>query len=152
MRIHKLDVRRLTRQRMRFFTSRQAAALNDEHTPAAIRRRLRASAEHSHLRDFVFGAMDGTVTTFAVVAGVAGAGLPSGIAIVLGTANLLADGFSMAAGNYLSTKTDRQVVERAPDVSRKCTSSKFPKENARKCGKSLPPKDSKGACSTKSSL
>jgi vacuolar iron transporter family protein len=98
---------------MRFFTSRQAAALDVEHTPAAIRRRLRASAEHSHLRDFVLGAMDGTVTTFAVVAGVAGAGLPSGIAIVLGTANLLADGFSMAAGNYLSTKTDRQVVERA---------------------------------------
>jgi vacuolar iron transporter family protein len=65
------------------------------------------------LRDFVLGAMDGTVTTFAVVAGVAGAGMPNGIAIVLGMANLLADGFSMAAGNYLSTKTDRQVVERA---------------------------------------
>jgi VIT1/CCC1 family predicted Fe2+/Mn2+ transporter len=87
--------------------------LHDEHTPAAIRRRLRSDTEHSYLRDFVLGAMDGTVTTFAVVAGVAGAGMSGSVAIVLGLANLLADGFSMAAGNYLSTKTDRQVVERA---------------------------------------
>jgi VIT1/CCC1 family predicted Fe2+/Mn2+ transporter len=87
--------------------------LHDEHTPAAIHRRLRAATEHSYLRDFVLGAIDGTVTTFAVVAGVAGAGLSGSVAIVLGMANLLADGFSMAAGNYLSTKTDRQVVERA---------------------------------------
>jgi len=87
--------------------------LASDHTPAAIHRRLRAATEHSYLRDFVLGAMDGTVTTFAVVAGVAGAGLPRGVAVILGLANLLADGFSMAAGNYLSTKTDRQVVERA---------------------------------------
>ena len=60
--------------------------------------------------------MDGTVTTFAVVAGVAGAGLPRGVAIILGMANLLADGFSMAAGNYLSTKTDRELVDRARRV------------------------------------
>ena len=98
---------------MRFFASRRPAALDDEHTPAAIHRRLRAATQHSYLRDFVLGAMDGTVTTFAVVAGVAGAGMPGGVAIVLGLANLLADGFSMAAGNYLSTKTDRQLVERA---------------------------------------
>jgi len=98
---------------MRFFAPQRAVALDDEHTPAAIHRRLRAAAVHSYLRDFVLGAMDGTVTTFAVVAGVAGAGMPNGVAIVLGMANLLADGFSMAAGNYLSTKTDRQVVERA---------------------------------------
>ncbi len=88
-------------------------SLDADHTPAAIRRRLREATAHSYLRDFVLGAMDGTVTTFAVVAGVAGAGLPRGVAIVLGLANLLGDGFSMAAGNYLSTKTDRQVVERA---------------------------------------
>ncbi|MBI2824472.1 MAG: VIT1/CCC1 transporter family protein [Planctomycetia bacterium] len=89
------------------------ATLPDEHTPAAIHRRLRAATQHSYLRDFVLGAMDGTVTTFAVVAGAAGAGLSSGVAIVLGMANLLADGFSMAAGNYMSAKTDRQLVERA---------------------------------------
>ncbi len=98
---------------MSFLQPRQPPALDDEHTPAAIRRRLRSATEHSYLRDFVLGAMDGTVTTFAVVAGVAGAGLPSSVAIVLGLANLLADGFSMAAGNYLSTKTDRELVDRA---------------------------------------
>src|SRR5262249_18364307 len=53
-----------------------------------------------------------TVTTFAVVSGVAGAGLPRHVAVILGVANLLADGFSMAVGNYLSTKADRQMVDR----------------------------------------
>jgi vacuolar iron transporter family protein len=98
---------------MSLLRPRNATPLDDEHTPAAIHRRLRAATEHSYLRDFVLGAMDGTVTTFAVVAGVAGAGLPRGIAIILGLANLVADGFSMAAGNYLSTKTDRELVDRA---------------------------------------
>ena len=49
----------------------------------------------SHIEQFVYGATDGTVTTFAVVAGSAGAGFSSSVAIVLGIANLLADGFSM---------------------------------------------------------
>ncbi|MEZ6068686.1 MAG: VIT1/CCC1 transporter family protein [Pirellulales bacterium] len=87
--------------------------LEHEHTPSAIRARIAATTEHSYLRDFVYGAMDGTVTTFAVVSGVAGAGLPRGVAIVLGMANLLADGFSMAVGNYLSTKTARNEIEQA---------------------------------------
>jgi len=85
--------------------------LNREHTKEAISARLAAAARHSYLRDFVFGAVDGTVTTFAVVSGAAGAGLSSGVVIILGAANLLADGFSMAAGNYLSTKADREVGE-----------------------------------------
>ncbi len=94
----------------------ERAALAEEHTPAAIHARLRSDTEHSYLRDFVLGAMDGTVTTFAVVAGVAGASMSTSVAIVLGIANLLADGFSMAAGNYISTKTDRQVVDHARRV------------------------------------
>jgi VIT1/CCC1 family predicted Fe2+/Mn2+ transporter len=61
----------------------------------------------------VYGAVDGIVTTFAVVSGVAGAGLPSGIIIVLGAANLAGDGFSMAVSNYLGTRTERQLVDRA---------------------------------------
>jgi VIT1/CCC1 family predicted Fe2+/Mn2+ transporter len=87
-------------------------SLESQHTPKAIQLRLQAATEHSYLGDFVLGAVDGAVTTFAVVSGVAGAGLPKHVAIVLGLANLLADGFSMAVGNYLSTKADRQVVER----------------------------------------
>ena len=60
----------------------------------------------SYLRDAVFAANDGIITTFAVVAGAAGASFNVGIVIVLGFANLLADGFSMASGNYLGTKSE----------------------------------------------
>lgn len=96
-------------------TNRRAsqASIRDAHTPDAIRHRLRIGPGHSYLRDFIYGAVDGLVTTFAVVSGVAGAGLPSGIVIVLGAANLAGDGFSMAVSNYLGTRADRQLVERA---------------------------------------
>jgi VIT1/CCC1 family predicted Fe2+/Mn2+ transporter len=60
----------------------------------------------------VLGAVDGAVTTFAIVAGAAGAGLSSGVAIVLGLANVLADGFSMAVGNFLKARSDVQVLDR----------------------------------------
>ncbi len=83
-------------------------ALAASHTPAAIRRRLERRDGAGYLRDFVLGAVDGTVTTFAVVAGVAGAGQSSTVIIILGTANLLADGFSMAAGNFLGARADEQ--------------------------------------------
>jgi len=59
--------------------------------------------------DFVYGGTDGAVTTFAVVAGVVGAGLPSLIIIVLGFANLFADGFSMAASRYMSGASEKQL-------------------------------------------
>lgn len=78
------------------------------HTPHAVQARLAAGPAESHLRDFVYGAVDGTVTTFAVVAGVAGAGLDTVIVFVLGLANLIADGFSMAVGNYLGVRSEQQ--------------------------------------------
>ncbi len=59
-----------------------------------------------YLGEFVYGGIDGSVTTFAVVAGAVGAGLDSAIIIILGFANLLADGFSMSVGAYLSTKSE----------------------------------------------
>ncbi len=83
------------------------------HTPEHIRERLQAPTSHSYLRDFVYGAIDGTVTTFAVVSGVAGAGLSTGVIIVLGLANLVGDGFSMAASNYLGTKTEEELRNKA---------------------------------------
>ena len=61
-----------------------------------------------YLRDVIYGAMDGAVTTFAIVSGVAGAGLSANIVLILGIANVVADGFSMAAGNYLGTKADNE--------------------------------------------
>ncbi len=79
-----------------------------EHSPDAIRQRLALGAQHSYLRDFVYGAIDGAVTTFAVVSGVAGADLSTGIILILGAANLIGDGFSMAASNYLGTRAEDQ--------------------------------------------
>jgi vacuolar iron transporter family protein len=65
-----------------------------------------------HLGDAVYGALDGTVTTFAIMAGAVGAGLTTNVIIVLGLANLFADGFSMAVGSYLSSRSQKQVFER----------------------------------------
>ncbi|MDZ7681860.1 MAG: VIT1/CCC1 transporter family protein [Fodinibius sp.] len=59
-----------------------------------------------YLAEFVYGGIDGSVTTFAVVAGSAGAGLESSVIIILGFANLIADGFSMSVGSYLSNKSE----------------------------------------------
>jgi vacuolar iron transporter family protein len=64
------------------------------------------------IEDFVYGATDGAVTTFAIVAGVVGASLSPSIVIILGFANLFADGFAMAVGNYLSTKSRIEYIER----------------------------------------
>lgn len=60
-----------------------------------------------HIGDLVFGANDGIVTTFAVVSGVTGAALNPRVAVILGLANLLADGFAMGAGNYLGTRSEQ---------------------------------------------
>lgn len=65
-----------------------------------------------YLGDFVYGGLDGIVTTFAVVSGVAGAQLSASIILILGVANLLADGFSMATGAYLSAKSKREYYNR----------------------------------------
>lgn len=62
-----------------------------------------------YLGEFVYGAIDGTVTTFAVVAGAAGANLSSKVIVILGFANLIADGFSMGASAYLSAKSERDL-------------------------------------------
>ena len=62
--------------------------------------------------EFVYGGIDGSITTFAVVAGSVGAGLDSSIIIILGFANLLADGFSMSIGAYLSTQSEKDNYHR----------------------------------------
>jgi VIT1/CCC1 family predicted Fe2+/Mn2+ transporter len=85
--------------------------MEHEHTPEAIRARLAGAPRTSYLRDWVYGGVDGSVTTFAVVTGVGGAHLATRIILILGIANLLADGFSMAASNYLGTRTEMQEAE-----------------------------------------
>src|SRR5262245_123959 len=71
--------------------------LKQQHTHEAIAGRIAAASTHSYLGDFILGAVDGAVTTFAIVAGAAGANLSNGVVLVLGLANVLADGVSMAA-------------------------------------------------------
>ncbi len=72
---------------------------------------MRAKFE-AYLGELVYGAIDGTVTTFAVVAAAAGAGLNSTIVIILGIANLIGDGFSMGASAYLAAKSERDLKQR----------------------------------------
>ena len=64
-----------------------------------------------HFDDFIYGSIDGAVTTFAIVAGVVGASLSPGIILILGFANLFADGFSMAAANYQAAKARAEFIE-----------------------------------------
>lgn len=85
--------------------------MNHEHSTDAIRRRLAAGPhDPTHVRDWVYGGIDGAVTTFAIVSGVVGAQLSPAVIVILGIANLLADGFSMAAGNYLATRTEHDEL------------------------------------------
>lgn len=76
----------------------------DGHVAAAIRQ----TGSH-YLKDIVLGANDGIITTFAVVAGVAGAQLPAVVVLMLGMANLVADGISMGASNYLGMRSAQQA-------------------------------------------
>ena len=65
-----------------------------------------------YIGEFVYGGIDGSVTTFAVVAGAAGAKLDSSIIIILGFANLIADGFAMSVGSYLSSKSEKEKYDK----------------------------------------
>ena len=69
-----------------------------------------------YLPEFVYGGIDGIITTFAVVAGSVGASLSSAIVLILGFANLFADGFSMAVSSYLSSKSEIELHRKHPDV------------------------------------
>jgi len=90
--------------------------MEHEHSAEAIRHRIAKGPAHNYLRDWIYGGIDGSVTTFAVVSGVAGAQLSPWIILVLGFANLFADGFSMAASNYLGTKAEHDDLKRLEAV------------------------------------
>ena len=83
-----------------------------DHRPERIRARLHGRKPHDYLGDAVLGALDGCVTTFAVVAGATGGALAPFVVIILGFANLIADGFSMAVGNYHATKSQNEHVDK----------------------------------------
>lgn len=83
-----------------------AEPLEHLHTEAAIRERLGRDVRANYLRDWIYGGIDGTVTTFAIVAGVVGAAMPGTVVLILGVANLIADGFAMGAGSYSAAKAE----------------------------------------------
>jgi VIT1/CCC1 family predicted Fe2+/Mn2+ transporter len=86
--------------------------MEHDHSSAAIEERLAAGPRHNYLRDWIYGGVDGSVTTFAIVTGVVGANLSPWVILVMGFANLFADGFSMAASNFLGTKSEQEDLRR----------------------------------------
>ena len=94
-------------------------ALEHSHTRQAIKERLARGPHTNYLRDWIYGGIDGAVTTFAIVAGVSGADLAATVVLVLGFANLMADGLAMAASNYSGTKAERDDYVRVLGIERK---------------------------------
>ena len=94
--------------------NKDIAASKRAHTPEAIRmasEEMHKTETGAYIGEAVYGALDGIVTTFAVVAGVAGAKLSAGVVLIMGFANLIGDGLSMGVGSYLSTKSRRQYEQ-----------------------------------------
>jgi len=91
----------------------QASAMaHDPHRIAHAARERHGGASSQYLGEMVYGGLDGIITTFAVVSGVAGADLGANIIVIMGMANVLADGFSMATGAYLSAKSEQEYYDR----------------------------------------
>lgn len=93
------------------FKEKNLGATKEAHSHEAFDNHHQNGGAGEYVGDMVYGALDGIVTTFAVVAGSAGAGLGVGVVLVLGFANLFADGLSMAVGNYLSLKSDKSYYK-----------------------------------------
>ena len=89
-----------------------SVAAHDPEYIAHMDREEHGGASHQYIGDMVYGGLDGIITTFAVVSGVAGAGLGAPVILILGLANLFADGFSMATGAHLSLKSEQEYYDR----------------------------------------
>jgi vacuolar iron transporter family protein len=113
-------LRRIMSFSKRLEKARQGYAKSDwklsasAHDPSHIRQAMEhhAGEGSQYIGEMVYGGLDGIITTFAVVSGVAGANLGANIVLILGLANLFADGFSMAVGSYLSTKSEHELYQR----------------------------------------
>ncbi|HEV7933097.1 MAG TPA: VIT1/CCC1 transporter family protein [Actinomadura sp.] len=85
-----------------------------------------AEIHHEHkdvtggwLRPAVFGAMDGLVSNFALIAGVAGGGARQEVVVLAGLAGLAAGAFSMAAGEYISVASQAELAEAEIEIERR---------------------------------
>ena len=96
------------------YSKKDIEASKKAHTEKAIVEHLEKHTKEKgkYLKDVVFGASDGIVTTFAIVSGVEGAHLPSSVILLLGFAKVFADAISMAVGNYLSTKSEVEYIKK----------------------------------------
>lgn len=83
-----------------------AAALK----PTAPLARACEKLANDHMRGIIFGGLDGILTTFAIMAASIGAHQKPATTLVLGLSTLLADALSMAGGEYLSSKAEREVL------------------------------------------
>lgn len=90
----------------------EAAQAHEEQRIELASRQDKATGKSDYLGCVIYGGLDGIVTTFAVVSGVMGASLEASIILILGFANLLGDGFSMATGAFLSARSEREVYRR----------------------------------------
>ena len=93
--------------------------LEHNHTREEIQARIDRDTHGNYLRDWIYGGIDGTITTYAIVAGVVGAELSGTVVLVLGLASLIADGFAMGAGNCSGTKAEVDDDRRLLAIERK---------------------------------
>jgi vacuolar iron transporter family protein len=95
------------------FKKKDLEATKKAHTPEAIKHSVEPhrTGSGAYIGEAVYGALDGVVTSFAVVAGVAGAKLAAGVVVIIGFANLIGDGLSMGVGSYLSSKSKREYQQ-----------------------------------------
>jgi VIT1/CCC1 family predicted Fe2+/Mn2+ transporter len=100
------------RQAYRERSLERSAQAHDPTRIAHVYGEEHGGAGSQYMGDMVFGGLDGIITTFAVVSGVAGARLGANVVLILGLANLFADGFSMATGAYLSSKSEEEYYQR----------------------------------------
>ncbi len=90
--------------------------LEHSHAPQEIADRLSSGPSVSYLRDWIYGGIDGLVTTFAIVAGAVGADMSARVVLILGIAKLFADALSMAAANYTGTKAEHEEYQKIREM------------------------------------
>jgi len=103
---------RIDKARDAFSRRDKVASAHIHETWPGIAPEKHGGAGAQYIGDIIYGGLDGIITTFAIVSGVAGAQLESGIILILGLANLIADGFSMATGAYLSLKSEQAYYDK----------------------------------------
>lgn len=111
----KKDVRHQPRLSRTKHSLKEVSAAAQSHEQERVEQATRqngATGKSEYLGNLVYGGLDGIITTFAVVSGVVGADLSAEVILILGLSNLLADGFSMATGAYLSAKSEQEVYAR----------------------------------------